>query len=170
VAQRFRGEGVHKVDSKGRVSIPALFRRVLEVSDPDWTDGLNPNVVIVYGGKSQNYLEAYTQEAIQEVDDKIARLPRGSKQRRALEHIFNSQSLPTQTDDTGRLVLPAKLREKVGITNEAKFVAMGDTFQIWAPDAFDDRNADIEDWLDEQGEDFDPLELLEMASEPSVAE
>ncbi|WP_298261487.1 division/cell wall cluster transcriptional repressor MraZ [uncultured Litoreibacter sp.] len=170
MAQRFRGEGVHKVDSKGRVSIPALFRRVLEASDPDWTDGLNPNVVIVYGGKTQNYLEAYTQEAIQEVDDKIARLPRGSKQRRALEHIFNSQSLPTQTDDTGRLVLPAKLREKIGITNEAKFVAMGDTFQIWAPDAFDDRNADIEDWLDEQGEDFDPLELLEMAPEPSPAE
>ncbi|MEP3347874.1 MAG: division/cell wall cluster transcriptional repressor MraZ [Litoreibacter sp.] len=170
MAQRFRGEGVHKVDSKGRVSIPALFRRVLEASDPDWTDGLNPNVVIVYGGKNQNYLEAYTLEAIQEVDDKIARLPRGSKQRRALEHIFNSQSLPTQTDDTGRLVLPAKLREKIGITGEAKFVAMGDTFQIWAPDAFDDRNSDIEDWLEEQGEDFDPLELLEMAPEPSAAE
>ena len=170
MAQRFRGEGVHKVDSKGRVSIPALFRRVLEASDPDWTDGLNPNVVIVYGGKSQNYLEAYTQKAIEEVDDKIARLPRGSKPRRALEHLFNAQSLPTQTDDTGRLVLPAKLREKIGITNEAKFVAMGDTFQIWAPDAFDDRNSDIEDWLEEQGEDFDPLELLEMAPEPSAAE
>ncbi|SFR43560.1 MraZ protein [Litoreibacter janthinus] len=170
VAQRFRGESVHKVDSKGRVSIPALFRRVLEASDPDWTEGLSPNVVIVYGGKSQNYLEAYTQEAIKEVDEKIARLPRGSKPRRALEHIFNSQSLPTQPDDTGRLVLPAKLREKIGITNEAKFVAMGDTFQIWAPDAFDDRNSDIEEWLDEQGEDFDPLELLEMAPEPSAAE
>lgn len=170
MAQRFRGESVHKVDSKGRVSIPALFRRVLESSDPAWAEGLSPNVVIVYGGKSQNYLEAYTQEAIAEVDDKIARLPRGSKPRRALEHLFNAQSMPTQPDDTGRLVLPAKLREKVGITNEALFVAMGDTFQIWAPDAFEARNADIEDWLDAQGQDFDPLELLEMAETPSPAE
>ena len=174
MAQRFRGESVHKVDSKGRVSIPALFRRVLEASDPDWTDGLSPNVVIVYGGKSQNYLEAYTQEAIKEVDEKIARLSRGSKPRRALEHLFNAQSLPTQTDDTGRLVLPAKLREKVGIKGDAKFVAMGDTFQIWAPDAFEARNADLEDWLDEHGEDFDPLELLERAADtvpaPATAE
>jgi len=49
-------------------------------------------------------------------------------------------------------------------------VHKGDTFQIWAPDAFEARNADIEDWLDEQGEDFDPLELLEMADAPSAAE
>ena len=47
--RRFRGEGHHKVDGKGRVSIPASFRRVLESGDPDWTDGLNPNLVIVYG-------------------------------------------------------------------------------------------------------------------------
>lgn len=166
MAQRFRGESVHKVDSKGRVSIPALFRRVLEACDPDWTDGLNPNLVIVYGGASQNFLEVYTQQAIAEVDAKISRLPRGSKSRRALEHIFNGQSLPTQTDDTGRLVLPPKLRDKIGISGEAYFKAAGDTFQIWAPDAYDDRNSDIEDWLSDQGPDFDPLTLLEQAGDP----
>ena len=161
VAQRFRGESVHKVDSKGRVSIPALYRRVLEASDPDWTDGLQPNVVIVYGGKSQNYLECYTQEAINEVDEKISALPRGSKRRRALERMFNGQALPTQTDDTGRLVLPAALREKVGITNEAKFSASGDTFQIWEPSAFEARDADLEEFIAMEGEDFDPLTWLD---------
>ena len=50
MTDRFRGEGIHKVDGKGRVSIPVLFRRVLESGDPDWTEGLNPNAVIVYGG------------------------------------------------------------------------------------------------------------------------
>ena len=30
MARRFRGESHHKVDTKGRVSIPASFRRVLE--------------------------------------------------------------------------------------------------------------------------------------------
>ncbi len=149
------------------MSIPASFRRVLEDSDPDWTDGLTPNLVIVYGGSTQNYLEAYTQEAINEVDERISRLPRGSKARRALEHIFNGQSLPTQTDDTGRLVLPAKLRDKVGITSEAYFKAAGDTFQIWAPDAYENKNADIESWLEGQGEDFDPLTLLELADVPA---
>ncbi|MEM7471358.1 MAG: division/cell wall cluster transcriptional repressor MraZ [Pseudomonadota bacterium] len=161
MTQRFRGESVHKVDSKGRVSIPALFRRVLQASDPDWAEGLQPNVVIVYGGASQNYLECYTQDAITEVDAKISALPRGSKRRRALERIFNGQALPTQTDDTGRLVLPAKLREKIGITNEAQFTASGDTFQIWSPEAFAKRDDDIEDFIAMEGEDFDPLTWLD---------
>ena len=47
--RRFRGEAENKVDSKGRVSIPAPFRRVLEEGDPDWSNGVNPNFVIVYG-------------------------------------------------------------------------------------------------------------------------
>lgn len=169
MAQRFRGESVHKVDGKGRVSIPALFRRVLEAGDPDFTEGLTPNLVIVYGGAKQKYLEVYTQEAIAEVDALIGRMPRGSKERRHMEHMFNGQSVPTSTDDTGRLVLSQKLRDKVGIVSEAYFKAAGDTFQIWAPDAYEEKNADMEAWLDEQGEDFDPLTLLEMAV-PASAE
>ena len=39
---RFRGESVHKVDQKGRVSVPASFRRVIEEGDPDWGAGVNP--------------------------------------------------------------------------------------------------------------------------------
>ena len=35
LGRRFRGEGLYKVDSKGRVSIPALFRRVIESCDPN---------------------------------------------------------------------------------------------------------------------------------------
>ena len=160
MTDRFKGEGIHKVDGKGRVSIPALFRRVLESGDPDWIEGLNPNAVIVYGGIAQKYLEVYTQNAINEVDEKISYLPRGSKERRALEHIFNGQSFPTQPDESGRLVIPQRLREKVGITNEAHFSATGDTFQIWSPESSYEKAKSIESWLTEQGHDFDPLVLL----------
>ena len=162
MAVRFRGESHHKVDVKGRVSIPASFRRVLEGSDPDWTDGLNPNLVIVYGASSQRYLECYTIEAINEVDDKIAALPRGSQPRRMLERMFNGQSHATSVDETGRLVLPQKLREKISLDGEAFFLATGDTFQIWNPETFETEEAAKTDaWLDEFPEDFDPLTLLD---------
>ncbi|THH39071.1 division/cell wall cluster transcriptional repressor MraZ [Aliishimia ponticola] len=150
MARRFRGESDHKVDAKGRVSIPASFRRVIEACDPEWTEGLPPRLIIVYGGATRNYLEGFTIEAMDEVDEKIARLPRASGRRRAMERLYSAQVIDTVVDETGRIVLPAKLREKIGLTNMAKFVASGDTFEIWEPDAYD---ASIEAYGDE---DFDP--------------
>ena len=55
--RRFRGESLNKVDAKGRVSVPAAFRRVIEEGDPDFSDGSYPNFVIVYGGVRSTCLE-----------------------------------------------------------------------------------------------------------------
>lgn len=164
MVRRFRGESHHKVDGKGRVSIPALFRRVLESGDPNWTEGLNPELVIVYGDHRRKFLECYTMEAIAEVDSKIAALPRGSVQRKMLERMFHGQSYPTSVDETGRIVLPAKLRAKIGIEDEAFFIAAGDTFQIWKPETYETEELSrTEAWLDELPEDFDPLIYLDTA-------
>jgi MraZ protein len=64
-------------------------------------------------------------------------------------------------DETGRLVLPAKLRQKIGLDKEAFFIATGDTFQIWKPETYEEVEvAKTEEWLDDQPEDFDVLSLL----------
>ncbi|HBZ43930.1 MAG TPA: transcriptional regulator MraZ [Maritimibacter sp.] len=162
MAQVFRGSGLHKVDAKGRVSIPALFRRVLEATDPDWTEGLAANFVIVFGDHRRQYLECYSMEAISEVDDIIASKPRGSKGRKLLENMYYGQSLPTSVDDTGRIVLPARLREKIGLDKEAYFVAAGDTFQIWNPETYDKvEAAKNAEYLDELPDDYDVAALLD---------
>ncbi|WP_187428753.1 Transcriptional regulator MraZ [Roseobacter fucihabitans] len=161
MSRRFRGESHHKVDAKGRVSIPASFRRVIEASDPNWTSGENPELVIVYGDHRRNFLECYTMQAIEEVDEQIDTLPRGSRERKLLQTLFQGQSFATSIDETGRLVLPAKLRQKIGLANEAFFLAAGDTFQIWNPDTYvTDEVAKTEAYLDDMPDDFDPLVLL----------
>ena len=148
--------------AKAGVSIPASFRRVLEAGDPDWTDGLTPGLVIVYGDHRRAYLECYTVRAINQVDAQIEALPRGSMERRMLQRLFHGQSFPTSVDETGRLVLPAKLRAKVGLGAQAFFIAAGDTFQIWKPETYDtDELARTEAWLDGLPDDFDPLILLD---------
>ncbi len=126
MVRRFRGEFHQKVDGKGRVSIPADFRRVLESGDPLWTDGKFPEFVIVYGDHRRSYLECYTIDAANEVDAQIADLPRGSMERRMLERLFNGQSLKTTVDETGRIVLPQKLREMIVIAGLAYFIATCD--------------------------------------------
>lgn len=150
MARRFRGESDHKVDAKGRVSIPASFRRVIEGSDPEWKDGLPPRIIIVYGGKTRNYLEGFTIEAMDEVDEKISKHPRGSAKRKAMERLYSTQAIEAVVDDTGRIVLSAKLREKIGLTDMARFAASGDTFEIWNPDTFDAVHEDLE------GDGYDP--------------
>ncbi|MFT6674554.1 MAG: MraZ protein [Sulfitobacter sp.] len=166
MSRRFRGESQHKVDAKGRVSIPASFRRVLEAGDPSWKSGENPELVIVYGDHRRSYLECYTIEAINEVDDKIDALPRGSMERKMLQRLFHGQSFPTNVDETGRLVLPAKLRSKIELDNEAFFIAAGDTFQVWKPETYDTiERAKEEAWLDDLPDDFDPLVYLDTKPE-----
>ncbi|MFK7868926.1 MAG: division/cell wall cluster transcriptional repressor MraZ [Roseobacter sp.] len=162
MGRRFRGESQHKVDAKGRVSIPASFRRVVEAADPNWTSGSAPELVIVYGDHRRNYLECYTIEAIEEVDAKIDALPRASMQRKMLQRLFHGQSFPTSVDETGRLVLPAKLRQKIDLENEAYFIAAGDTFQIWKPETYVEvEAARTEAWLDDLPDNFDPMAFLD---------
>lgn len=110
-------------------------------------------------------------EAIEEVDAKIDALPRGSMQRKMLQRLFHGQSFPTTIDDTGRLVLPAKLRSKIGLEKEAFFIAAGDTFQIWKTETYEaEELARTEEWLEELPEDFDPLEFLDGAPTSSAVE
>ena len=135
MGRRFRGEYTNKVDAKGRVSIPASFRRVLEAGDPGYTEGLRPQFVIVYGDESQNYLEAYTIAEMERLEEKIDRLPNSALKRTLIRQIV-SCSHESEIDPDGRLVLPAKLREKIGLGKEAVFVGTLGTFRIWAPEAY----------------------------------
>ncbi len=165
MARRFRGEIDNKVDAKGRVSVPASFRRVLEEGDSDWSEGENPNVILVYGGNTRKFIEGYTLNKMEEVEDLIETLAIGTKKRRILEQNISARSVQVQVDDTGRLVLSAKLREKFGITNKAVFVGVGATFQIWEPEAYEKHLVKVESWIEEGDDeydaaDFDPLTLL----------
>ena len=131
--RRFRGESLHKVDAKGRVSVPVAFRRVLEEGDPDFAAGSHPNFVIVYGGVKSSCLEGYTISSITKVDKLISKLPRFSRDREILERFINTQSTYMQLDETGRFVLSQRLKERIGIGDEAIFAGMGEKFQIWEP-------------------------------------
>lgn len=161
MARRFRGSETYKVDAKGRVSIPAAFRRVIEVSDPDWHEGLRPNIVIVYGNERQSWLEVYTMRAIEEIDGQIESMQRGSPERLLLEERMYGQSFEAQVDEDGRLVLPQKYREKIGLAGEAFFISAGDYFNIWKPETYHEQTgARSRRLADSYPDDFDPRSLL----------
>lgn len=146
MGRRFRGEYTFKVDTKGRVSIPASFRRVLESGDPNYAEGLRPQFVIVYGDADQKFLEAFPMAEIEKLEDKIESLP-SSPLKRNLTKMITTRSHDSEIDPDGRFVLPAKLRDHIGLGKEAIFAGTLNTFQIWNPADYAASNAQEEDDL-----------------------
>ena len=135
MGRRFRGEYTYKVDAKGRVSIPAAFRRVIEAEDPDFAEASRAQFILVYGEDDQDFLEGYTIEEAQALEDRISRLPNSPLKRRLImEKITLSQDIELDTD--GRLVMPQRLREKIGLQGEAVFIGTLNTFRIWTPEGY----------------------------------
>jgi MraZ protein len=60
--------------------------------------------------------------------------------------------------------MPIRQREKLGLKDgELYFRGVGDHFEIWKAETFNDTVAeDMTSWLDEMPDDFDPLSLLDV--------
>ena len=159
----FTGEHTQKVDGKGRMSIPADFRRVLEAGDPEWTSGLSPRMYLLYGNHLKDQLHGYTVAEFTALVDSINAMPRGSANRKKLSRLIIGQSIKLDVDKDGRTVMPLKQRQKLGITEgELTFSGVGDHFEIWKADVFTQEVADgLDDWLETQDDDFELLSLLD---------
>jgi MraZ protein len=162
VVLSFRGEFNQKVDTKGRVSVPADFRVVLADGDPRCPETPLPRMVVLHGPHLKNCLHVYTIEAMAEIEEGIRKLPRGSVERRRASRMILGKSWDTEVDKDGRIVLPQRLRQQIGLDGEAVMVAMGDYFEIWNAATYDEvEAAETAEWLEDQPEDFDPLSLID---------
>lgn len=167
MSEAFRGEFNQKVDAKARVSIPAPFRRVLEAGDPS-CEGGRPKFVMVYGRPNCDFVECYTIAGMKRLEARIRLMPPGTRGRRLMERNFVTLSQLVEVDDDGRIVLPPKGREKIGLAPEvmkdgaeAMFAGTLDTFQIWRRDAYEAELAADEDAeLDMLEDGADLLSLL----------
>ena len=157
----FRGEERHKVDAKGRVSIPADFRRILQAGDPNCAGDQNPEMILVYGPHLKRHLKCYTVDAADKVDAEIQAMPEGDPDRELLEYCFNGHSKRYVIDDTGRIVLTQKHRDHMELAGTAYFIATGTTFEIWDLERYETTRAtSIRARLDAMPEDFNVMRLL----------
>ncbi|WP_045386869.1 division/cell wall cluster transcriptional repressor MraZ [Falsirhodobacter sp. alg1] len=137
MAEAFRGEFNQKVDTKARVLIPVAFRRILDAGDPG-SQGQRTRFVMVYGDDRRKFVECYTMAEMAALEAQILGLARGTPARRLLERNFITLSVTIEIDDDGRIVMPARIREKLGMSSgETVFAGTLDTFQIWKREAFE---------------------------------
>ncbi len=157
----FIGEFSQKVDGKGRMSIPADYRRVLEAGDPEHPEKPLPDMVLLYGPHLKNCLHVYTVAAMADIAASIEALPRGSERRKMSSRLILGHAWKTEIDRDGRIVLPKERREQIGLVEEVKMIAMGDYFEIWSAETYRaEADAEVQSFLAQMPEDFDAMSLI----------
>jgi MraZ protein len=126
--ERFVSNTVLRLDSKGRVSIPAPFRSVLT---RDGFDGL-----YCYPALDQPAIDAGGNALMAEIEVLIDRQPLYSVARDHLALALYGTSETLKVDAEGRVVLTSHFKEYAGISDQAAFVGLGHKFQIWEPERF----------------------------------
>ena len=133
---RFVSTVTNKIDSKGRVSIPAVFRGVLERDGYKQGDG---GGIYCYPSLDAPALDAGGERLAQKIDRLLAGLPDYSDERDELSVALYGDVHVLALDGDGRIVLPEALRAHAGLSAQVTFVGLGDKFQIWQPERFTER-------------------------------
>jgi MraZ protein len=113
------------VDAKKRVSIPAAFRKALGGADS----------VFLWPSLDKPCIEGAGLRLLEDFQASLDDLHLMDQRRIALANYIMGEARQAKLDEGGRIVLDAELISTAGIGDKARFVGLGDRFQIWEPAA-----------------------------------
>ncbi len=122
---RFLSNAVNRIDAKGRVSVPAHFRSVLQQRGYSEIYAIRELDVPALNVGGMDLLERYELRIAQEdpflqtADD--------------MSFFCHGDGTFLKLDQDGRITVPEFIREHTGISAEVAFVGRGNFFQIWEP-------------------------------------
>jgi MraZ protein len=157
----FKGTYRHRIDAKGRLPVPAAFRRVL---------GDAGSVVVT---QLDACLAVYPPSEWARLESQLAALPAFSKPVKALTRLLASRASDCEIDVQGRILLPPSLREAATLARDAVVVGVLNRFEVWAPETWDGFVRESERFLDDVSLDIQwplpPATPTRPASDPSEA-
>jgi MraZ protein len=118
----------NRLDTKGRVSVPASFRA--SVVNEKFAG------VVLFRSFTHNCIEGMPMSRMEQMataTDKMGVFDSGLDD---LTAMLFADARELAFDVTGRIVIPADMLKHAGITDTAVFVGRGNSFQIWNPDKF----------------------------------
>ena len=132
----FMGSHVSRLDSKGRVSIPAPFRAVLK-SAPD-----GDTTLILRQSHKQRCIEAWPAHAFHSLAASLQQLDVFSDDQDDLAFTIYGGATEIAPDRDGRVVLPEELAQFAELGESVAFIGTGRMFQLWEPQAAERRRAE----------------------------
>lgn len=116
----FLGQYRHTIDNKGRLTIPARFRELLE-DGAYITQGFDRNLMVLRSPSFEG------------ISRRVNQLSMTDPAVRELRRLIFSTADRADVDRSGRILIPQFLREVAQIDNEVVVVGVGDYFELWAP-------------------------------------
>ncbi len=141
----FLGQYRHSFDTKGRLTIPARFREQL-TNGAFVTQGFELNLMVL------------TAPAFETITQRVNRTSLTDPTARDLKRLLFSTADRVSPDNNGRILIPQFLRELAGLDSEAVLVGVGDYFEIWSPEQWDEKMALLKD-TDANAQRFVGLDL-----------
>ena len=126
--KRFMGTHSHKVEPRGRVSLPADFRKAIKAAEAE-------ALVLVPQFRSTTAHACFTDAGFQRLCEDFDAKDLTPEEQVIFEEFVIARAKPVEPDETGRIVIPADLREAIGIGTEVLFVGLGTFFELRAPEA-----------------------------------
>jgi len=128
---RFLGNIEAKTDAKGRVFLPAMFRKELQ--------GSGNETLVLRQDVFQPCLVLYPESVWnKQVDELRSRLSRWNQAEQQLYRQFVSGVDSVSLDSNGRFLIPRRSIEWAHIGQTVKFIGMGDTIEIWSAQAIEE--------------------------------
>lgn len=132
----FIGEYFYTLDDKGRVNLPAKFRKATSESAD--------NTYIISQGKDKCLyiypMDVYEKKVVETID----RLSEADPLHRAYMSMQGSKSTDTTTDKQGRITIPPKFLEFAGIQKDVQIIGAYNRIEIWAPPVREKYEQEIE--------------------------
>lgn len=146
MADIFRGKALNAVDAKGRLSVPAFVRSVIERRSDE-------RIIVIGTHEALPCLTAYGPTYGEDLLEELNARRRADQERGSTmsEHYQRAHRLFTLADDvlydpSGRIILPGFTRDKARIEDLALFAGVGPNVEIWNPHvALEEGDADIRD-------------------------
>lgn len=135
----FKGTYRHKFDGKGRLPVPAPFRRSLG----------SAGAKAVVATLVDQCVAIYPESEWRRLEDQLRRLPAFNRQSKALARHLASRAVDCALDAQGRILLPPALRAAAGLLREAVVVGVIDRIEVWSPATWDEFLRDSERLLDD---------------------
>ncbi len=127
----FLGLYQHRIDSKGRLTIPSRFREMLS-SGAYVTLGFDRNLMVLTPDVFQNISERVNQMSL---TDPVAR---------QLRRLIFATADRVEVDRSGRILIPQFLRETAGLESQVVVVGSGTYFELWSPETWSQQASEIQ--------------------------